>query len=129
MEKYHFASTLLIPAPKYAGNDFRWIDTLRGETANGNTEKVHVIAFNVKEKGDIKPMLERELQRLQQLDTPEENDMQNIAFIKQTLQEMESGMYEHKAPDALMEAISHCAGSEFKANDVIYLTGVNRISH
>ncbi len=128
MEKYHFTSTLLVPAPEFAGKDFRWIDTITGQFANGNTEEVHVLVFNVKEKGEIKPMLESELKRLQKLDAPEEIDTHNMAFIETTLREIESGIYEHKAPDALMKAISHSAGKEFKANDVIYLSGISRIS-
>lgn len=128
MEKYHFVSFLFVPAPEFAGDSLRWIDTFNATFDSGSTESVNIIVLNVKQKEGIKPMLNRELYRLQKQDNLEESDKSKMGFIERTLQEMKSGVYEHKAPDGLMKVVSYQAGREIKADDVIYLSGISSIS-
>lgn len=128
MEKFQFLSNLLVPAPKLAGNDFRWIDTFYAKDEDGNTECINVLVFNTPDKNHIKPMLEHELKRLQLLKAPEEIDTHNMAFIESVIREMESGTHEHQAPGALLKALALSARQEFTDDEVIYLSGVTRIS-
>ena len=127
MEKYHFQSTLLLPLPELAGKDFKWIDTFNGQSANG-TEVIDVLVFNVQNKEEIKPMLEKEFKRLQSLDEPEEIDTHNMAYLQRLLTEIEDLCYEHAAPEALLDVIFHVSGKRFSDREVIYLSGIVWIS-
>ncbi|MCM1324855.1 MAG: hypothetical protein NC218_12130 [Acetobacter sp.] len=126
METYHFQSTLLLPLPELAGKDFKWIDTIHGKSANG-TETVNVLVFNVQNKEEIKPMLERELKRLMHLSDPSENDIRNTAYIENLIHQIDDICYEHPAPEALLDVIYRAARKRFSDREVIYLSGITSI--
>lgn len=128
MEHYTFKSTLLLPLPEFAGKDFKWIDTIHGNYANGNTESIDVLVFNVQNKDEIKPMMEEELKRLQTLADPKEIDTHNMAYLEKLIGEMEDGCYEHAAPEELLNAIFRASGKRFSDREVIYLSGISGIS-
>lgn len=128
MEKYTFSSNLLIVAPEFAGVDFKWIDTIKGESqTSGHTETVNILAFNVKSTDEIKPMLEKELETLHAIEAPEEQAVHNMAYIESIIREMEQVGFVHDAPEALLETCGRCARRPFYQKDVIYLSGITAI--
>ena len=128
MENYFLMSTLLIPAPQFAGKTFRWIDTFTGKRNKNDVERVNIIAFNTEKKEEIKPLLEGELRRLQQLEKAEELDEHNQMFIEKTIWEIEDGAYEHKVPAELLSTLNAVSGLHLTDNEVIYLSGISSIS-
>ncbi len=128
MPQVNLKSTLLVPAPKFAAGSFLWIDTFKSQSQslNGYNETVDVIVFNCNDRDGIVSILKQELDKLKTLENPSENAANNIAFIEKTLSGIKTDM-EHEAPDALLQVVMHSSGMNFRAQDVIYLSGVESI--
>ncbi len=125
-KNFHVLSKLLIPAPQFTQTKtgYRWIDSVTGQNDNGDTERVEVFTFNTESKTGIKSILERNLQRLYQLEEPEEIDVHNMVYLESLIREIEAGTYTHDASAKLLETVNKNMHSNFAAHEVIYLAGV-----
>lgn len=124
MDKRYFISNLLVPAPEYIDMGFRWMNTIRGCDANGNTEMLNIFVFNTSDKAGIKPILEYELKCLYDLIFPEEVDVHNMAYIESVLRQMEDGGYEHTISPEIQEVLLKITGKDYRSEEVIYLRGI-----
>ncbi len=127
MKRIDFESTLLVPLPKYAGKDFRWIDTFRASAPNGSSDICHVLVFNVEHKDGIKPMLEKALEAMKEAEEPDATLEANMEFLEKTINAIGVSGWEHEAPVGVLDALERASRQRFAAKEVIYLSGVARI--
>ena len=123
--KTFFHSTLLVPAPEFAGNvSFRWMDTFK---TVDNTNEVNVLVFNTTNKEEIKPLLEQDLKELQREEHPSEQAVHNMAYIQNLLNELETPGFIHDVPDGILKVLAMAANRSFAPQEVIYLSGISAV--
>lgn len=121
--KYLFAGTLLVCDTNLPANcTFLWLGTVISPN-----NKVDIIAFRTNSSADFKPMLEKDLAALKNMEQTD-NVKAQISFIEQILREMSDTIFVKTPDKALLESAAKCLKlSKLTADDTIYLLGVTAV--
>ncbi len=122
-EKYLFAGTLLVCDTNLSANcTFLWLGTLVS-----TNNKVDIIAFRTNSPADFKPMLEKDLATLKDMEQTG-NVKAQISYIEQILRQMSDIIFVKKPDKALLEsAAKYFKLSKLTADDTVYLSGVTDV--
>lgn len=121
--KYLFAGTLLVCDTNLPANcTFLWLGTVISPN-----NKVDIIAFRTNSSTDFKPMLEKDLAALKNMEQTD-NVKAQISFIEQILREMSDTIFVKTPDKALLESAAKCLKlSKLTADDTVYLSGVTAV--
>lgn len=121
--KYLFAGTLLVCDTNLPANcTFLWLGTVISPN-----NKVDIIAFRTNSSADFKPMLEKDLVALKNMEQTD-NVKAQISFIEQILREMSDTIFVKTPDKALLESAAKCLKlSKLTADDTVYLSGVTAV--
>lgn len=121
--KYLFAGTLLVCDTNLPANcTFLWLGT-----AISPNNKVDIIAFRTNSSTDFKPMLEKDLAALKNMEQTD-NVKAQISFIEQILRQMSDTVFVKTPDKALLESAAKCLKlSKLTADDTVYLLGVTAV--
>lgn len=121
--KYLFAGTLLVCDTNLPANcTFLWLGTVISPN-----NKVDIIAFRTNSSADFKPMLEKDLAALKNMEQTD-NVKAQISFIEQILREMSDTIFVKTPDKALLESAAKCLKlSKLTADDTVYLSGVTAV--
>lgn len=121
--KYLFAGTLLVCDTNLPANcTFLWLGTVISPN-----NKVDIIAFRTNSSADFKPMLEKDLVALKNMEQTG-NVKAQISFIEQILREMSDTIFVKTPDKALLESAAKCLKlSKLTADDTVYLSGVTAV--
>ena len=118
-----FAGTLLVCDTNLPANcTFLWLGTVISPN-----NKVDIIAFRTNSSTDFKPMLEKDLAALKNMEQTD-NVKAQISFIEQILREMSDTIFVKTPDKALLESAAKCFKlSKLTADDTVYLSGVTAV--
>ncbi len=118
-----FAGTLLVCDTNLPANcTFLWLGTVISPN-----NKVDIIAFRTNSSADFKPMLEKDLVALKNMEQTG-NVKAQISFIEQILREMSDTIFVKTPDKALLESAAKCLKlSKLTADDTVYLSGVTAV--
>lgn len=121
--KYLFAGTLLVCDTNLPANcTFLWLGTVISPN-----NKVDIIAFRTNSSTDFKPMLEKDLAALKDMEQTD-NVKAQISFIEQILRQMSDTVFVKTPDKALLESAAKCLKlSKLTADDTVYLLGVTAV--
>lgn len=121
--KYLFAGTLLVCDTNLPANcTFLWLGTVISPN-----NKVDIIAFRTNSSTDFKPMLEKDLAALKDMEQTD-NVKAQISFIEQILRQMSDTIFVKTPDKALLESAAKCLKlSKLTADDTVYLLGVTAV--
>lgn len=89
----------MIASPMLSNGDFNFLGTLTGKNGN-HVDNVNVIAWDCDDKSEIKPLIKRLLSEAKDKEQTD-NLKENVVALKEYLQEINAGTYEHDLPKGL----------------------------
>lgn len=107
-----FYSKLMVASPALSNGTFNWLGDLSGSDDKDNRETIHVIAWHCENKDEIAPLIEKTLKEAESMEQTVEL-LTNVEHLREYLDEINCGVFEHKAPVLLLAAAVQKIGKTY----------------